>query len=118
MADRMPANCGTSIHATDLVGTRRAGPSMGFSHRRRHTAVEAPRCALALLTKLGYSAGFLLVILGRQQLFTENTLTPMLPLFSKPERSTMLNVARLWIVVLLANLVGALLIVRILAATP
>src|SRR3954451_25035553 len=33
-----------------------------------------------LVTKLGYSVGFIVVILGRQQLFTENTLTPILPL--------------------------------------
>ncbi len=32
-----------------------------------------------VVTKLGYSAGFLLVILGRQQLFTENTVTAVLP---------------------------------------
>lgn len=32
-----------------------------------------------LVAKLGYSVGFLIVILGRQQLFTENTLTPILP---------------------------------------
>ena len=33
-----------------------------------------------LIAKFGYSIGFLIVILGRQQLFTENTLTPVLPL--------------------------------------
>ena len=32
-----------------------------------------------LVSKLGYSVGFLVVVLGRQQLFTENTLTVMLP---------------------------------------
>src|SRR3954465_414824 len=32
-----------------------------------------------VISKFGYSAGFVLVILGRQQLFTENTLTPILP---------------------------------------
>lgn len=30
----------------------------------------------SLVSKLGYSVGFVIVILGRQQLFTENTLTP------------------------------------------
>jgi formate/nitrite transporter FocA (FNT family) len=33
-----------------------------------------------LVTRLGYSVGFLIVVLGRQQLFTENTLTAVLPL--------------------------------------
>src|SRR5687768_12429071 len=36
-----------------------------------------------LVAKLGYSVGFLVVILGRQQLFTENTLTPVLPLLRR-----------------------------------
>ena len=37
-----------------------------------------------LLTKFGYAIGFLMVVLGRQQLFTENTLTVILPLLRKP----------------------------------
>ena len=32
-----------------------------------------------LLTSLGYPVGFLIVVLARQQLFTENTITPVLP---------------------------------------
>ena len=70
-----------------------------------------------LITKFGYSAGFLLVILGRQQLFTENTLTPMLPLFHRKDKQTLFNVARLWAVVLLSNMMGALLISWALAKT-
>ncbi len=31
----------------------------------------------------GYSIGFLIVVLGRQQLFTENTVTPILPLLTE-----------------------------------
>jgi formate/nitrite transporter FocA (FNT family) len=49
-----------------------------------------------------------IVILGRQQLFTENTLTPMLPLMQRKDRETLVNVLRLWGVVLAANLLGAL----------
>jgi formate/nitrite transporter FocA (FNT family) len=70
-----------------------------------------------LITKFGYSAGFVLVILGRQQLFTENTLTPILPLFQKRDATTVKHVARLWIVVLFANLAGALAIAWTLANT-
>jgi formate-nitrite transporter family protein len=62
-----------------------------------------------LVAKLGYSFGFLVVILGSQQLFTENTLTPMVPLLSKKSSETLRNVLRLWTVVLAANLVGSLL---------
>src|SRR5690606_35982671 len=51
-----------------------------------------------------------IVILGRQQLFTENTLTPVLPLLLHKRAKIFLNVLRLWGIVLLANLLGALLI--------
>src|SRR5205823_3890453 len=59
--------------------------------------------------KLGYATGFLIVILGRQQLFTENTLTVILPLLLKKKRRDLFKVLRLWTVVLLANLAGAFL---------
>ncbi|PRY10202.1 formate/nitrite transporter FocA (FNT family) [Pontibacter ummariensis] len=62
-----------------------------------------------LVSNFGYSAGFLIVILGRQQLFTENTLTPILPLLHRMKVATFGNVLRLWTVVLIANLLGALL---------
>src|SRR5205807_377474 len=70
-----------------------------------------------LITKFGYSAGFLIVILGRQQLFTENTLTPILPLLHRKNLPTLFNVARLWAVILAANLVGALAIAWVLGNT-
>jgi len=60
-----------------------------------------------LISKLGYSVGFLMVILGRQQLYTENTLTVILPLLLRKNASTLASVGRLWGVVLLSNLVGA-----------
>jgi formate/nitrite transporter FocA (FNT family) len=63
-----------------------------------------------LISKLGYSVGFVLVILGRQQLFTENTLTPILPLLERKDAPTLRNVARLWCIVLVANLVGCVLV--------
>ncbi len=60
-----------------------------------------------LIAKFGYCVGFLLVVLGRQQLFTENTLTVILPLLRKPGARMFGNVARLWVIVLVCNLVGA-----------
>ena len=61
-----------------------------------------------LVAKFGYSMGFLMVILGRQQLFTENTLTVILPLLKRRKLTVFWNVARLWAVVLAANILGAL----------
>jgi formate/nitrite transporter FocA (FNT family) len=70
-----------------------------------------------LVTKLGYSVGFLIVILGRQQLFTKNTLTVILPLLKKRQLKLLGNVSRLWALVLTANLVGAYAFAALLAHT-
>jgi formate/nitrite transporter FocA (FNT family) len=59
-----------------------------------------------LITALGYTIGFLIVVLGRQQLFTENTLTPILPLLHHRDANTLGRVARLWGLVLLSNIVA------------
>ncbi len=59
-----------------------------------------------LVVALGYPIGFLLVILGRMQLFTESTITAMLPLVAKPSRWALGRTLRLWGVVLVANLIG------------
>jgi len=53
--------------------------------------------------------GFLIVILGRQQLFAENTLTVVLPVLRRRDSLMFANVARLWSTVLAANIAGALL---------
>jgi formate-nitrite transporter family protein len=60
------------------------------------------------VSNLGYAVGFLVVILGRLQLFTENTVTPILPLLSAPSRQKLLATARLWSIVFLANMIGCL----------
>ncbi|MGN6702321.1 MAG: formate/nitrite transporter family protein [Burkholderiaceae bacterium] len=96
-----------------------AGLSMGFSMiaeglLNAHLP-DAPW--RPLVAKFGYSAGFLIVILGRQQLFTENTLTPILPLLQRKPQATLANVLRLWIIVLAANLLGAFIIAWTCAGT-
>jgi formate/nitrite transporter FocA (FNT family) len=60
-----------------------------------------------LVESVGYSMGFLIVILGHMQLFTENTITVVCPALERPCPRIFLGVARLWSVVLGANLVGA-----------
>ncbi len=86
-----------------------AGLSMGFSFLAE--ALITARLPDApwrpLIAKSGYSVGFLVVILGSQQLFTENTLTPIVPLLHKWSRARLLNVLRLWVSVLIANLIGS-----------
>lgn len=97
-----------SLFASGIV----AGVAMGFSVlglsaiRRFLPDVEwAP-----LISSFGYSFGFLIVILGRQQLFTESTITAVLPLSSHPSWNTAGNTLRVWGVVLAANWLGCVLV--------
>jgi len=96
-----------------------AGLSMGFSMLMEGLlASHLPDAPWRpLVAKLGYSAGFLVVILGRQQLFTENTLTPILPLLQHRNLATLRNVLRLWSIVLVANMIGALAVALTVAKT-
>lgn len=55
---------------------------------------------------IGYVSGFLLVIFGRMQLFTENTITTVLPTLADPCKKTVFGTAKLWTVVFLANMAG------------
>jgi formate/nitrite transporter FocA (FNT family) len=96
-----------------------AGLSMGFSfiasallHAHTPTAKWQP-----LVTALGYPLGFVMVVLGRQQLFTENTLTVVLPFLGKRHGATLRNVARVWLVVLAANVAATLAMALVLAKT-
>ena len=94
-----------------------AGLSMGFSflvegllHSHLPDVGWRP-----LIAKLGYSVGFVIVILGSQQLFTENTLTPIVPLLSHRTMKRLRNVLRLWGAVLVTNIIGALIFAFVLA---
>ncbi|MFC0267954.1 formate/nitrite transporter family protein [Kushneria aurantia] len=86
-----------------------AGISMSFSMVARgimHAHVgDIP--AGFLIECLGYTVGFIVVILARQQLFTENTVTAVLPVMSHPTPGNFAAMGRLWGVVLLGNLIGA-----------
>jgi len=97
-----------------------AGLSMGFSLFTMSVFTEylAPSPWRPLLTSFGYTIGFLIAILGRQQLFTENTLTPILVLLNDFQTKTFWRVARLWLIVIAGNLVGAAAFATILAHVP
>ena len=87
-----------------------SGLSMGFSLvaeglLRAHLPETYWR---PLIAKLGYPFGFLIVVIGRQQLYTENTLTAVLPFMHAPSSDRLIKLLRLWVVVLVANLIGAL----------
>ncbi|EPJ87881.1 putative transporter [Pseudomonas sp. CFII64] len=97
-----------------------AGLTMGLSlmamglFKSRLADVEASH----VIASLGYSAGFLAVILARQQLFTENTITAVLPVMSKPTLTNFGRLFRLWGVVLVGNLCGTLLVAYVMLHLP
>jgi formate/nitrite transporter FocA (FNT family) len=87
-----------------------AGLSMGFSMLTlaliRSGLPDAPW--RRLVEGFGYCVGFVIVILGRQQLFTESTVTAVLPLMVKRDLPTFAALLRMWAIVLSANLIGTL----------
>jgi formate/nitrite transporter FocA (FNT family) len=107
-----------TAHALLLSGLA-AGLSMGFSlvvqGLLQSRLPDAPW--RELIANFGYTVGFLIVVLGRQQLFTENTLTPILPLLHNRDADTLWRVLRLWGLVLAANVAGTYLFAAAVAHT-
>lgn len=85
-----------------------AGLSIGFSFLTEAWLASAlpNETWKPLIENLGYSVGFLIVILGHQQLFTENTLTAVLPVIARRSFHWLYVMLRLWATVLVANIVG------------
>jgi formate/nitrite transporter FocA (FNT family) len=79
------------------------------------TAALGPSPAAHFIAFLLYPMGFMVVILGRSQLFTENTLYPVALILA--ERRHVLSTLRLWAVVFSANVAGALLFATMCART-
>ena len=83
-----------------------AGLSIGFSFLVQATiqGMLPDTAWRPLVASFGYSLGFLIVILGRQQLFTETTLTALIPALTRHNLRTILMTLRVWIIVLTTNL--------------
>ncbi|HEX3968066.1 MAG TPA: formate/nitrite transporter family protein [Edaphobacter sp.] len=75
----------------------------------------SPTNATLFIAKMFYPLGFIVVILGRSQLFTENTLYPVALVLA--ERQHFWKTLRLWAIVLPANVLGALAFAAIAALT-
>ncbi len=71
-----------------------------------------------LVSSFGYSVGFLMVSLGRQQLFTENTITVVLPVMADFSMSNLGKLGRMWSVVFAANMAGTLIAALFCTFTP
>ena len=71
-----------------------------------------------LVDSLGYTLGFVMVVLSRQQLFTESTITAVLPVMADFTSRNSWKMARIWTIVLVANFAGALVAAAFFAFTP
>lgn len=71
-----------------------------------------------LVSSFGYSIGFLMVVLARQQLFTENTITIVLPVIAEPTLANVWCLVRMWSIVFLANMAGTLFAALFCSLTP
>ena len=85
-----------------------AGLSMGFSFLTEALLLAGlPNTQWRYtIASFGYAVGFIIVVLARQQLFTESTLTAILPLITRRDRKTLMDTLRLWLVVLASNIAG------------
>lgn len=97
-----------------------AGLSMSFSLLTQAILLthlpDAPWRSLAV--SAGYPVGFLIVILGRQQLFTENTITAVLPVMKAFTVRNVGRLLRMWAIVWVANTVGTLFAAYFCTLTP
>jgi formate/nitrite transporter FocA (FNT family) len=78
-------------------------------------AGSAPTNTTLFVGKMFYPLGFIVVILGRSQLFTENTLYPVALVLA--EKKHFWKTLRLWATVLPANVLGALAFAALAALT-
>jgi formate/nitrite transporter FocA (FNT family) len=69
------------------------------------------------LAAAAYPLGFIFVVVGRSELFTENTLQPVLPLLHERTAKRAADLARIWGILLLGNMIGALVFAWLLART-
>ncbi len=94
-----------------------AGLSIGFSLvAQAYIKSALPDAPWArLVDGFGYSLGFLIVILGQQQLFTETTLTALIPTLTRRTWKDARGTLRVWSIVLGANLIGTFIFSAILA---
>ncbi len=92
-----------------------AGLSVALSFVARVTVTAATGGESQIVGNLLYPVGFLLIVLGRYQLFTENTLAPVVLVLARIASLPML--LRLWGIVLFANVAGAVLMAGVLAFT-
>jgi formate/nitrite transporter FocA (FNT family) len=101
-----------------LFSSLAAGMLIGFSFlAQAFVAHYAPEPYKHALASMAYPVGFMFVIMGRSELFTENTLEPVIPLLHKRDGRTLRKLLRMWGLLIVGNLAGALIIAWIIGGT-
>jgi formate-nitrite transporter family protein len=96
-----------------------AGLVIGFSFLAgAYLKTIAPEALKDAAVAAGYPLGFIFVVLARNQLFTENTLEPIIPLLHRPSWPLFVRLLQLWILILVGNLLGTLVFAGLLGLTP
>ena len=101
-----------------LMSSLASGLVIGFSFLASAFAASsvAPATAHAAASA-AYPLGFIFVVMARSELFTENTLTPVIPFLEHRDRDTFLHLVRMWVLLLIGNMVGAIIFAWTLART-
>ena len=96
-----------------LISAFAAGLEIGFSvfliavlFSQFHDQISSPY--LHLILSLAYPIGFIFVIIGRSELFTEHTTLAVLPVLNRV--SSIMDLLQLWGIILIGNLVGGYII--------
>lgn len=101
-----------------LLSSLASGLAIGFSFVGGAFASSlVPEPYAHAAASAAYPLGFIFVIMARSELFTENTLTPVLPLLHRRDATTLRRMLRVWGVLLAGNLVGTLLFSWVAART-
>lgn len=87
---------------------------MGVMYTLYHKQVS--EASMHLLLAICYPLGFLFVIIGKSELFTEHTTVAVLPILAK--KASFISLLRIWGIVLIANLAGLFIFCCILATLP
>jgi formate/nitrite transporter FocA (FNT family) len=96
-----------------------AGLTIAFSFLAgAYLSTLVPEHLTGAAAAAGYPLGFIFVVLARNQLFTENTLEPIIPFLNDPTAARLRGLLSLWGIVLAGNLAGAAIVAWLLCRTP
>ena len=101
-----------------LFSSLAAGMLIGFTFLSSAFASHyAPESIKHPIASVFYPVGFIFVIMGRSELFTENTLEPIIPVLHKRDAATIRKMFRMWGLLIVGNLIGALIFAWIIGGT-